>query len=242
MKIAHFSDVHWLGTDRHKEYKEVFELFFKSITEKQVDAIVLTGDIFHSKTHNITPEVIENIVWMFNALKQIAPVYVTLGNHDGNLKNETRQDLISPLLEAINSDKIFLMKKSGNYNLSVNNVTKANLAVFSCFDKENWQKCYPKNNKLPNIALFHGSVNGCVVGENYLLQDPEVEMDLFEGYDFGLLGDIHKQQFLGTRKDKNNIAKPWIGYAGSLIQQNFGEEKEKGYLLWNIVNKDEWDV
>ncbi len=45
--------------------------------------------------------------------------------------------------------------------------------------------------------------------------------------DLVLLGDIHKRQKL-----KNNIA-----YAGSLIQQNFGESiNEHGGLFWDIQN------
>jgi DNA repair exonuclease SbcCD ATPase subunit len=49
-----------------------------------------------------------------------------------------------------------------------------------------------------------------------------------------MLGDIHKRQFLNKSKT--------IAYSGSTIQQNFGEDSEKGFLLWDIRAKDDFDV
>ena len=45
-----------------------------------------------------------------------------------------------------------------------------------------------------------------------------------------MLGDIHKTQQL----DKEGR----IWYAGSTVQQNFGESLDKGYLLWDIEDRD----
>jgi DNA repair exonuclease SbcCD ATPase subunit len=49
----------------------------------------------------------------------------------------------------------------------------------------------------------------------------------FDGYDFVLLGDIHKYQYLNKQCS--------IGYAGSLIQQNHGESsRNHGVLVWDL--------
>jgi hypothetical protein len=70
----------------------------------------------------------------------------------------------------------------------------------------------------------------------------EVKLEMFNEFDFVFLGDIHKRQFLAQRPDKNGVLKPWIGYPGSTIQQNFGEDEEKGFFVWNIRARDDWDV
>ena len=49
-----------------------------------------------------------------------------------------------------------------------------------------------------------------------------------------LLGDIHRRQQL----DQDGR----IWYAGSTVQQNFGESLRKGYILWDIRGKDSFRV
>lgn len=44
------------------------------------------------------------------------------------------------------------------------------------------------------------------------------------------------------KKIKIKIKKPWIGYCGSPIQQNYAEDLNHGYLLWDITNATTWDV
>lgn len=43
-------------------------------------------------------------------------------------------------------------------------------------------------------------------------------------------------------KIRIRVKKPWIGYCGSTIQQNYGESLNHGYLLWDINHKDDFDV
>lgn len=60
----------------------------------------------------------------------------------------------------------------------------------------------------------------------------EVPINFFDDYDFALLGDIHKRQFLNEKKT--------IAYCGSTVQQNYGEDQEKGFLVWDIESKDKF--
>jgi len=240
IKIIQISDLHWRGNTRHEEYTKSFELLFEQLKEIKPDFIVCTGDVFHTKTQGLTNEVVERMAWMFRSLDKIAPVRTILGNHDGNLKNEQRQDAVTPIFEAIGSEpRNILYKKSGNYIEQFDD--RINWCVFSCFDKENWNLVSPQKDKI-NIALYHGSISGCVVGSNHSLEHGEESISKFTKYDFGLFGDIHKTQFLSYRKDKNKKDKPWAGYPGSLIQQNHGEEEQKGFLLWTIRDTKDWDV
>lgn len=240
-KLAFLSDIHWRGITRHEEYTKAFTEVFRQLREEvKPDYILCGGDIFHTKTQNITPEVIDKITWMFNELAVIAPVYSILGNHDGNLTNDNRQDTISPIVAAINSPRINLFKKSGNCIIPGTNI---NLCVLSCFDENGWNNVQTDED-LINVAMFHGSVRGCKTDSDWVMSHGEADISMFERFDMALLGDIHKEQFLGYRSHDGitRDMKPWIGYPGSLIQQNYGEDTVKGYHVWDIRSADDWDV
>ena len=131
MRIAHISDIHIRGLQRHAEYKQAFAAFYERCQEQQVDAIFVGGDIWHTKTQGITPEAVHLLTDFFKSMAQIAPVYVTLGNHDGILSNASRLDAISPIISAIGSSArhpIMLCKQSGVYPM---HVAGYNLCVFS---------------------------------------------------------------------------------------------------------------
>jgi len=229
---AHISDVHWRGLKRHEEYKAVFEKLFKRLREESPDLIFIGGDIVHSKTQGISPELIDNLNWWFKSLADIAPTHIILGNHDGLILNKDRQDAISPIISALNNPNIKLYKESGVYPAFTTADNKViNWCVFSCFDEENWINVKPVKGDI-NIACFHGAVWGSKTDIDWELEG-EVNLSFFEDYDFSFLGDIHKKQYLDDEKR--------VAYPGSTIQQNYGEDIKKGFLLWNIKNANEYD-
>jgi len=240
IRIAQISDIHWRGTARHEEYTRSFTKLFENLREEKPDMIVCTGDIFHTKTQGISPEVVMKMVWMFQELYAIAPVRVILGNHDGNLANNSRQDVITPIMKAINADpNLVLFKDSGTYQDVL--FPDINWCVFSCFDKDGWADVHPEPDKI-NIALYHGSIIGCQTDGGYRMMGGEESISYFQDYDYVLMGDIHKVQFMSERQASDGKDKAWIAYPGSLIQQNYGEEEIKGYLNWSISGKNTWDV
>ena len=109
-KFAHFADVHWRGLTRHEEYKRSFEDAFDKLRKEKVDASFIAGDIVHSKTQGISPELINSLCWWFRSLAEIAPTYITLGNHDGLIMNKDREDAISPIVKALNLENLHLIK------------------------------------------------------------------------------------------------------------------------------------
>ena len=148
-KCAHIADVHFRGLKRHDEYRAVFNTFFKKCKELKPDAIFIGGDIVHSKTQGISPEVIDVLHWWFKSMADIAPVHVVLGNHDGLILNHDRQDAITPIVNAIGSPNIHLYKNSGVYPIK----DGYNWCVFSCFDEEGWKNVKPVEGDI-NIATF----------------------------------------------------------------------------------------
>ena len=227
MNIAHLADTHIKNLRYHSDYRKVFNCLFRMLKDDNPDIIVHCGDIGHTKTQ-ISPEFVEMTSWFLSCLSDIAPLYIILGNHDGNLKNKNRQDAITPIVDALSNDNIHLLKNSGEVVVD----DKVTLNVLSIFDRDNWTK--PTNLDKINIALYHGTIAGAKTDLGYVLNEGQDEIDIFKDHDFAMLGDIHKQQSLDPDER--------VWYCGSTIQQNHGEGKYKGYLYWEIKGKDDWSV
>ena len=226
IKIAHFGDTHIRNLKFHDEYRFVFDKIYKKLEEQQPDYIVHCGDLAHTKTQ-LSPEYFALASEFLKSLADIAPTYIILGNHDGNLKNSDREDAVSPITNALDHPQLFLLKNSGRVSprpgLSFN--------VLSIFDRGNWME--PKDGDI-NIALYHGAIMGSTTGSGWAMGHGDDDVGIFKGHDFAMLGDIHKPQILDTEGRGQ--------YSGSTIQQNFSEDGRKGYKLWTIKSADDFDV
>ena len=227
-KCIHIADVHFRGLSRHEEYRESFNDLFRQARALKPDVIFVGGDIVHSKTQGISPELIDILSWWFTGLAEIAPTHVILGNHDGLLHNKHRQDAITPIVNALDNSRLFLYKNSGVYPTGIDGY---NWCVFSCFDEENWDIVKPEAGCV-NIAVYHGAVHGSLTDVDWSI-DGDVDFKMFSEFDFTFLGDIHKQQYLDEEKR--------VAYSGSTIQQNYGETPGKGFLFWDIDDVDHYD-
>jgi DNA repair exonuclease SbcCD ATPase subunit/DNA repair exonuclease SbcCD nuclease subunit len=235
IRIAHIADIHIKGLARHAEHRQVFCDFDAKCEQLKVDHIFVAGDLFHTKTTGISPEYIDLLSWWLSDMARIAPVHIILGNHDGNLVNLSRQDAISPIVQALQNDRIHLYKQSGVYQFEEG----YNWCVFSLFDEQGWERVAPTSDGI-NIACYHGPVSKAKTDSGWEVEGG-TSIDMFEPYDITMLGDIHTTQFLGTRTIDGE-QKPWIGYPGSCIQQNYSEENERGFFVWDIREKNSFDV
>lgn len=224
-KIYHVSDVHIRNFKRHEEYRRVFDRlvdYVKIDGEKQ-SVIIVTGDIVHSKT-DVTPELIKEVQYFLKTLSAVRHVIVTAGNHDANLNNPNRLDTLSPIVEAINSDRIHYLKDGGVYRFC-----DIDFCVWSVFDQPH---DYVRANQLTGsfkIATYHGPVTNAVTEIGFKLTRERVSVSDFEGYDLVLLGDIHKFQYLNEVKT--------VAYPGSIIQQSHGEGLEHGIITWDLEKR-----
>jgi DNA repair exonuclease SbcCD ATPase subunit len=224
-KIYHLADLHIRNLKRHKEYKEVFQKFLNNVDKDNIEnsVIYLAGDIAHAKTE-MSPELVREISWFLTECANRKHTFLITGNHDCNLNNNYRLDVLTPIVENLNNDRIHYLRDTGIYPF--HNLT---FVVYSILDnKENW----PKGELVKGentICLFHGPVNLAQTDIGYTVSSNSFTTDMFDGFDMVMLGDIHKRQTLGT---------PTIAYAGSMIQQNHGESLEKhGYLLWDVESR-----
>ena len=227
MKFAHISDTHIKNLKYHYEYRVIFEQLYETLREQKVDYIIHCGDIAHTKTQ-ISPEFVEMCSDFFRSLAEIAPTYIILGNHDGNLKNSSRQDALTPIVDALDMPTLHLLKNSGETHLNDDFC----LNVLSVFDRDNWMA--PTKSSKVNIALYHGSINNCKTDTNWTMSFGEDDISIFDEFDFAMLGDIHRRQFL------DHDGRIW--YCGSTVQQNHGETNDKGILIWEIDSKDKWEI
>ena len=235
MKIAHISDIHIRNLKYHDEYRRVFDDLYRHLEAEKPDLIINTGDTAHTKTQ-ISPEFVAMASEHLKSASSIAPYHMILGNHDLSMMNPDRQDAITPIVNSIRSDRINLHKKSGRAWTSSNaDGPNCTFWVFSLADLKNYptQADWSQFKGHVNIGLFHGSVAGCVTDLNWRMTDVEHGLDTFDGLDYTLLGDIHKRQSFRDGR---------IGYPGSLIQQNFGEEIEKGFLIWDIKDQERFET
>ena len=225
MKIAHIADTHIRNYKYHKEYRAIFDQIYDKLREEKVDYIVHCGDLAHTKTQ-LSPEYFDLATSFLKNVADIAPTYIILGNHDGNLKNEHRQDAITPIATALNHPQLHLLKDAGE--TVVGDVA---FNVLSVFDEENWVK--PSDDERINIALYHGSVSGVKTDTGWVMTHGDHPIEIFEGHDYVMLGDIHK-----TNQILDDAGR--VRYPGSTVQQNFGETDDKGFLLWDIQSKEEF--
>ena len=231
-KIYHLADLHIRNLKRHTEYREVFQKFLNNVDRDNIEnaVIYLAGDIAHAKTE-MSPELVREISWFLTECANRKHTFLITGNHDCNLNNNYRLDVLTPIVENLENDRIHYLRDTGVYPF--HNIT---FVVYSILDKqENWPKGESVDGE-NTICVFHGPVNLAETDIGYTVSSNSFTTDMFDGFDMVMLGDIHKRQTLGS---------PTIAYAGSMIQQNHGESLDKhGYLLWDVESRtfEEFDI
>jgi DNA repair exonuclease SbcCD ATPase subunit/DNA repair exonuclease SbcCD nuclease subunit len=224
-RIYHISDIHIRLYNRQKEYQDVFQKLYdyikKSSSSTQREIIIITGDLLHSK-NNLSPESILITQHFLINLAAICPTFLIAGNHDAMLTNQQREDSITAIVQNIRIPNFFYLRNSGVY-------LAANVAIAVCSILDNqWIRAdsfHPPPRIQHKIALYHGGVGIVDTGVGHRLRGEKLVSD-FDGYDFTLLGDIHKYQWLVPKR---------MAYASSLIAQNFSEFQDPhGVLVWNL--------
>ena len=224
-KVYHLADLHIRNLKRHKEYREVFNKFLKQVKSDKIEdsLIYIGGDIAHAKTE-MSPELVQEISWFLTECAKLREVVLITGNHDCNLNNNYRLDVLTPIIENLDNPRIHYLRDTGVY--PIHNLT---FCVYSIMDN---QKNWPdgKDVKGENtICLFHGPVNDSTTDIGYTVSSNSFTSDMFDGFDMVMMGDIHKRQTIGGGH---------IAYCGSMIQQNHGETLDRhGYLLWDIPTR-----
>jgi ABC-type lipopolysaccharide export system ATPase subunit len=224
-KILHVADIHIRNYTRHKEYRKVFNDLYTEVDKLSKNSIVYVGgDIVHNKT-DISPELIELTSEFLKNLADRRHTILITGNHDANLNNSSRMDTLTPIIEAMNHPQLHYLRDSGVYKLA-----DVHFTVFGIFDDP---KTFIKASSFSaetKVALFHGAVNNSLTDIGFKVSNENLPLSMFDGYDMGMLGDIHKRQFYNIDQTVLQV--------GSLLQQNHGESFDKhGCAIWDVKTR-----
>jgi len=231
-KIYHISDIQIRNLKRHNEYEGVFNNLYKFIAKDPSNSVVyIGGDIAHSKT-DMSPELVDQLSRLFKNLADLCPTLIIAGNHDCNLNNRSRLDVLTPIVENLQHNNLHYLKDTGVYY-----VGDVGFAVLDVWDDEAKKIPKPKDIKAnTKVLLYHGTVDKAKTDLGFALPS-KIKLKHFDGYDMVLLGDIHKFQTLQDYKP-GKITKPIVRYCGSLVQQNHGETLlGHGVSVWDVKNR-----
>lgn len=194
-KVYHLADIHIRNVKRHTEYLQVFENFYNQVREDNYeDALIfIGGDIAHAKTE-MSPELIHQITYFLKECAKLHPTIVIAGNHDCNLNNPDRLDVLSPILDVMPDKNLFYLKDSGVYKIG-----DVAIGVFGIFDEPSEYISgldITDKSISTKIAVYHGAVKRSMTDVGYVVMGGDIELPMFNGYDIVMLGDIHKYQVL----------------------------------------------
>ena len=233
-KIVHVADIHIRTYRLHDEYREVFTTFIAQVKDllkeysKDEVRIVIAGDLVHQKII-ISNELLILGTWLIKQLEMIAPVIIIAGNHDLLENNKDRVDSITPMVQFLPDANVNYFKESKCY-LDDNTVW----CVYSIFEENSRPDIESAKQQFGEdkvyIGLYHAPLLNAKTDVGYEI-DHGASLDIFEGCDMVLLGDIHKRQSFNHKGIQ-------IAYPSSLIQQNFGENvSNHGFLVWDVETK-----
>lgn len=225
MKFIHIADIHFdtpfktlsdranLGVERRIEQRKAFKKMIEFAKEKQVDCILIAGDLYEHEY--ISKTTLEYINSLFCEIPNIK-IFITPGNHDPYLKNSYYNTYKFADNVTIFTSKLE-KKEEKNYNVygygfdnfeMENKIQKDELEKIKLNIKNNVEK-----NKI-NIFISHGDIY-TPSKYNYMSINALESV----GFDYIALGHIHK-------RDKY--------YSGSLISLGFDEIGEHGFIYGEI--------
>lgn len=204
-KIVHLADIHLRTFRMHEEYMSVFKNLMSDLTDllseykKEEIRIVIAGDLVHQKIV-ISNEQLMLGTWFLRNLEEIAPVIMIAGNHDLLENNKDRIDSISPMVQ-------FLFDKNVNYFKESKCYLDDNIVwcVYSIFEDNSRPDIEAAREQFGNdktyIGLFHGPLIGSTTDIGYEIEHG-YNLDIFEGCDMVMCGDIHKRGVLNFKETK----------------------------------------
>ena len=248
MKLLHTSDWHFgmpLGTGSYADDQRYFlEQLYDLIAKEQVEAVLLSGDVYDSSVTNAEAIGLYNEAVTKICLELKCKMIVIAGNHDSAARLASCRELlkasglyVSGRLEGTLSPVLLDGGKVAVYSLPFFNrdevialfpdekeaIRSQETAVMVVCDKirENMEE------SRRNIVLSHALIVDSELSESDRSARvgfaTAVSKDVFHGFDYVALGHIHKPQVISDT----------IRYSGSPLKYSFGneEKQEKGVVL-----------
>jgi predicted MPP superfamily phosphohydrolase len=204
-KIIHLADIHIRTYRMHDEYMSVFKNLITDLTDMMVDykkeevRVVIAGDLVHQKIV-ISNEQLMLGTWFIRKLEEIAPVIIIAGNHDLLENNKDRMDSISPMVQFLFDKNVNYFKESKCY--LDDNIVWCVYSIFEGNDRPDIESARAQfGDDKTYIGLFHGPLVGSTTDIGYEIEHG-YNLDIFEGCDIVMCGDIHKRGVLNFKESK----------------------------------------
>ena len=226
LKLLHLGDLHLdspfsklsynESVSRRAAIRETFNKAIKFVIEKEIDIVLLTGDLFDSEFYS--ENTISFLVKEFNMAPKCKFI-ISPGNHDP-------YTLSSPYRTKEFPSNVFIFKSE---EMASFEFTDLNLTIYGYAFTSHSYNSYPlKNfhtdNKGINILCAHGDTDS-----KELKYAPIRECDLISsGLDYVALGHIH------TNMDIRKAGETIYAYSGCLCGRDAGEFGEHGGLFVSI--------
>ena len=255
MKILHTSDWHlgqnFIGKSRIEEHEAFLSWLLKTIKEKQIEVLLVSGDIFDTGTpSNYALELYYNFLKELSHIKTLITTIITAGNHDSisTLKapkqllgvlnvhvitsGDEDENVIIPInkndeLKAIVCAVPFLRDSVIRESLSGKTISQKEKLANSGI-KDYYENCYSKalelkkDKNIPIIAMGHLTTVGS--------RSSQSERDIYIGGTIDIGGDYLASMFdyvaLGHLHINQAVGNnKHVRYSGSPIPLSFSESK-----------------
>ena len=242
MKFAHISDLH-LGKRVHQismieDQKYILDKIVELVVQEEVDGIFISGDVY-DKVYPSAEAVALFDSFLVKLAKEDIKVFVISGNHDsperiaflGQLTQKAGVYL-SPVYDG-EVKKVSLEDEHGTLNVyllpfikpvhvrhffpeeTITNYTDAMKVVINHMEL---------NTEERNILLAHQFVTGAMRSDSEEISVgglDNVEVSVFEAFDYVALGHIHGPQKMGRET---------VRYSGTPLKYSFSESQDKKSL------------
>ena len=254
MRVLHTSDWHlgqnFMGKSRVEEHKAFLSWLIEVIEQKQIDVLVVAGDIFDTGTPpNYALEIYYNFLKQLSTVKSLNTTIITAGNHDSISTLKAPKQLLEALnVQVITSgneeeNEVIEVKKDGQLQAIVcavpflrDSVIRETVSGETVSQKEklanNGIKAYYENTYKKALDL-KGDKNIPIIATGHLTtvgsRTSESERDIYIGGTLDIGGDYLASMFdyvaLGHLHINQKVSSNHVRYSGSPIPLSFSESK-----------------
>lgn len=232
--ILHLADIHIRDTeperDKFRKALEGLATFIQNLlSQRRRLIVVIAGDIFHYKTR-LSAENLTDCYALLDCLAQHASDLVIIpGNHDANLNNETRIDLLTPIMKNC---RVLPGKCTLHYCPRSGWETLRDCPIqFYIFSPLSVPAPPTANSvsdaSMTRIAIVHDFIDGLRI-QGSSGHGP-IKKEWLESFHCVMCGHSHDYQVF-VQPNKSLIV-----YSGALTQLTIGESFDKGFVLWDFV-------
>lgn len=257
MRFFHISDLHigfpLKNGENNFNFQDTLDFVVEKAKEYKVDALVISGDVFHKRDPEVKDERL--FAQFVNALASLGvEILIITGNHEGapfrersihlDLYNELPLSFIhvSKIPEVISIKGINFLTLPYPFKTNILSKEeyreKSEEEVLSILNRKLLtiiDDLLTEVNDSKNVLVAHLPVSEGVVGfEQYINFSKEIPLSIEEldreNIIYFALGHLHKNQILKSKKYNHIFA-----YPGSLDRLDFGEENDpKGFFFVEI--------